>query len=933
MFWTSRRTHKRILWTFETHFLSLKPCVIVALLFVSLFCNRYNIANAASIQDPNVEGELTSDGSDAFHLNVTNLKVLTSEKYLEIRGHGFDLPKLRDISFHIATDAHKCNKSERILRVIAKSESSILLELSDVLTKGETMYLCYQETLNSSLVHLGAQHKFISNTDDEFRIYGFRVEHAEKEHSMNDAGITKTMADQTLELRIFGIGITEETGIAFTKYDKGDEYATVCQVTSTKVFKVSPGSIRDGSALVTVTFGAVDEEYFICAKPTHQGGFLFQGTDDWMKLIVHTPMLPIWLQLMIIGICLMFSALFSGLNLGLMSLDRTDLKILCNTGTENEQQHARTIQPVRDHGNYLLCSILLGNVLVNSTFTILLDGLTSGLLAVVFSTLLIVVFGEITPQAICSRHGLAVGAKTIWVTKAVMLITFPLSYPTSKILDYLLGEEIGNVYNRERLKELVKVTTDINDLDRDEVNVISGVLELRKKTVSEVMTHIEDAFMLSIDAILDFETVSEIMKSGFSRVPVYEGEKNNIVTLLYIKDLAFVDPDDNTPLKTLCEFYQNPCHFVFDDLTLDIMFKQFKEGNKGHMAFVHRVNNEGDGDPFYETIGLVTMEDVIEELIQAEIMDETDVYTDNRKKVRRKRTKEHDFTVFVERKDNQRMRISPQLTLATFQYLSTTLDAFKPDQVSETILRRLLNQDIVRHIKCKGKDKNDESMFIYQTGKPVDYFVLILEGRVEVLVGKENMMFEAGPFTYFGKQALIQNVTVADSPSQIMGSLQSLNMDALIRHTFIPDYSVKAVTETIYLAIKRNLYLAAKRATLMERKQRCGDPTSDAIDDEVEKLLHSLDDDDPSVHASVPNLNGNTPKASKPASPTTIVNDSHSNGMSGPATPVNVPISTSLGVFNPNNRSNSLNYTVQREIGANNTDEEIQAPLLPRSKS
>lgn len=186
------------------------------------------------------------------------------------------------------------------------------------------------------------------------------------------------------------------------------------------------------------------------------------------------------------------------------------------------------------------------------------------------------------------------------------------------------------------------------------------------------MTHIEDAFMLSIDAILDFETVSEIMKSGFSRVPVYEGEKNNIVTLLYIKDLAFVDPDDNTPLKTLCEFYQNPCHFVFDDLTLDIMFKQFKEGNKGHMAFVHRVNNEGDGDPFYETIGLVTMEDVIEELIQAEIMDETDVYTDNRKKVRRKRTKEHDFTVFVERKDNQRMRISPQLTLATFQYLSTS---------------------------------------------------------------------------------------------------------------------------------------------------------------------------------------------------------------------------------------------------------------------
>lgn len=49
--------------------------------------------------------------------------------------------------------------------------------------------------------------------------------------------------------------------------------------------------------------------------------------------------------------------------------------------------------------------------------------------------------------------------------------------------------------------------------------------------------------------------------------------------MLYIKDLAFVDPDDNMPLKTLCQFYQNPCNFIFEDVTLDIMFKQFKEGS------------------------------------------------------------------------------------------------------------------------------------------------------------------------------------------------------------------------------------------------------------------------------------------------------------------------------------------------------------------
>lgn len=75
-------------------------------------------------------------------------------------------------------------------------------------------------------------------------------------------------------------------------------------------------------------------------------------------------------------------------------------------------------------------------------------------------------------------------------------------------------------------------------------------------------------------------------------------------------------------------------------------------------------------------------------------------------------------------------------------------------------MRRLLNQDIVHSIKCKGKEKDDPSLFIFTQGKPVDFFVLILEGRVEVTVGKESLLFESGPFTYFGTQALIPNVVV-----------------------------------------------------------------------------------------------------------------------------------------------------------------------------
>ena len=81
------------------------------------------------------------------------------------------------------------------------------------------------------------------------------------------------------------------------------------------------------------------------------------------------------------------------------------------------------------HGNYLLCSLLLGNVLVNNSLTILLDTLTSGVVAIIGSTLGIVIFGEIVPQSICSRYALAVGAHTIWCTKFFMVVTFPLSYP------------------------------------------------------------------------------------------------------------------------------------------------------------------------------------------------------------------------------------------------------------------------------------------------------------------------------------------------------------------------------------------------------------------------------------------------------------------------------------------------------------------------
>lgn len=197
--------------------------------------------------------------------------------------------------------------------------------------------------------------------------------------------------------------------------------------------------------------------YFCYKRSGDKSTYYHMGTQA--RIHLREALLPTWMKLVIVLVCLSFSSLFSGLNLGLLSLNKTDLKIISKTGTDMERKYAKAIYPVRVHGNYLLCSILLGNVLVNSIFTILLDDMSSGMVAVVVSTLAIVVCGEICPQAVCSRHGLAIGAKTIYVTKTVMVLTAPLAWPLSRLLDLILGEEIATTYTRERLKELVKVST------------------------------------------------------------------------------------------------------------------------------------------------------------------------------------------------------------------------------------------------------------------------------------------------------------------------------------------------------------------------------------------------------------------------------------------------------------------------------------------
>ncbi|XP_028273670.1 metal transporter CNNM4 isoform X2 [Parambassis ranga] len=697
------------------------------------------------------------------------------------------------------------------------------------------------------------------------QVLGMRLERSDKPSSTNDDGVIQVTEESSVQLRFYGVQLHSGTWtqIRFTELTDGgggggdedeDEEDAVAVVAAaarggsgmmdvpdrtcadfTKDITVGTFmnvSSRGTSGLLSVHVkplrkSELQKEYAVCTPSADGARWVPLGDSDGRMVVVEEKkgLLPMWMHVILISFLLVLSGLFSGLNLGLMALDPMELRIVQSCGTEKEKRYARKIEPIRSKGNYLLCSLLLGNVLVNTTLTILLDDLIgSGLGAVVASTVGIVIFGEIVPQALCSRHGLAVGANTIVVTKLFMLLTFPVSFPVSKLLDVMLGQEIGTVYNREKLVEMLKVTEPYNDLVKEELNMIQGALELRTKTVEDVMTPLGNCFMIQADAVLDFNTMSEIMESGYTRIPVYDDERSNIVDILYVKDLAFVDPDDCTTLKTITKFYNHPVHFVFHDTKLDAMLEEFKKG-KSHLAIVQKVNNEGEGDPFYEVLGLVTLEDVIEEIIKSEILDESDLYTDNRnrKKVDPNKSK-RDFSAFKHDSESK-VKISPQLMLAAHRFLATEVSLFSPFLITEKVLLRILRHpDVIQELKFNENDKRSPQHFLYHRGKPVDYFILILQGRVEVEAGNENMKFETGPFSYYGVMALSTPSLEFRSPSHGGNLNRSASLSCTERapesgsvtgsnaqipgtpFQYIPDFCVRALTDLQFVKITRAQY-------------------------------------------------------------------------------------------------------------------------------
>ena len=208
------------------------------------------------------------------------------------------------------------------------------------------------------------------------------------------------------------------------------------------------------------------------------------------------------------------------------------MEITKASGTPSERKNAEAIIPIREQGNLLLCTLVLGNVAVTSLESILMADLTTGLIGFLLTTVLVVVFGEIVPQAFCARYGLAVGAKSVPIVRVIIFLFYPFTKPLALALDYVLGEEKGNSYTRAGINHLIKMHIEQEMVSLKEGHIIQGALAYRSTAVKDVMTPRERMFSLKQRDRLDAVTMELIFRKGYSRVPVWDDDETHVVGLL-----------------------------------------------------------------------------------------------------------------------------------------------------------------------------------------------------------------------------------------------------------------------------------------------------------------------------------------------------------------------------------------------------------------
>ncbi|KAH9765298.1 DUF21 domain-containing protein [Citrus sinensis] len=378
-------------------------------------------------------------------------------------------------------------------------------------------------------------------------------------------------------------------------------------------------------------------------------------------------------------VLVLFAGIMSGLTLGLMSLGLVELEILQRSGTPSEKKQA--VQLLATANGFDACHV--------QALPIYLDKLFNQYVAIILSVTFVLFFGEVIPQAICTRYGLAVGANFVWLVRILMIICYPIAYPIGKILDWVLGHNEA-LFRRAQLKALVTIHSQEagkgGELTHDETTIISGALDLTEKTAEEAMTPIESTFSLDVNSKLDWEAMGKILARGHSRVKsllTVRPETETPVSAVSIRRIPRV-PSDMPLYDILNEFQKGSSHMAAVvkakgksktlppmtdgkkpklneakggdcDLTAPLLSKQdektesvvvdvdrpLSSGSMNRLSSSQRSDSTTNGLIYAsediedgEVIGIITLEDVFEELLQEEIVDETDEYVDVHKRIR-----------------------------------------------------------------------------------------------------------------------------------------------------------------------------------------------------------------------------------------------------------------------------------------------------------
>lgn len=344
--------------------------------------------------------------------------------------------------------------------------------------------------------------------------------------------------------------------------------------------------------------------------------------DPFPAILLAITQLPVSFYLVNgigILILLMLSGLVSGSEVAFFSLTHEQIQETKNSDRKNDQLISRLVLDPRR----LLATILILNNLINifivtistfATWRVVGSKDAGGIVIVVLTvsiTILIIFFGEIVPKVYANHNSLSFARFTAPVLNIMDSVLRPISWALMALSNIIERRVEKKGYNLsvDEINQALEITAD-KEVTEEEKDMLKGIVNFSTLSVKQVMKSRIDITALDVDT--DFhELMNQVNKTGYSRIPIYSETVDKIEGILYIKDLLpHLEKNDDFKWQTLLR----PGYFVPESKKIDDLFKDFQE-KQVHMAIVV--------DEYGGTSGLITLEDVIEEIV-GEINDEFD---------------------------------------------------------------------------------------------------------------------------------------------------------------------------------------------------------------------------------------------------------------------------------------------------------------------